>query len=51
LRWIEALRPLPMRMRLYQLYAFIGRHGTNFGIRRRIREWSRAATGWVLRRD
>jgi hypothetical protein len=48
---IEALRPLPMRMRLYQLCALIGRHSTNFGIRRHIREWSRAVTGWVLRRD
>jgi glycosyltransferase involved in cell wall biosynthesis len=50
-RPFPAPRPLPMRMRLYQLYALIGRHPPNFGIRRQIREWSRTVTGWVLRRD
>ena len=33
---LNALRILPIRIWLYRLYAFIGRHPTNFGIRRRL---------------
>ncbi|MBF7729327.1 glycosyltransferase [Pseudomonas sp. N040] len=45
-KWDLGLRPWqlkawiqPLRTLLYRVYAFIGRHPTNFGIRRRLRKW------------